>query len=91
MTVINTPVAKMFCIDDAPFWTKCRVWIKKLGVKRQTHPSTPAFYYEKFQTYGNIIHTHQVYSAFGHILLYLPKKTLATHPFLRFLFPCVSK
>ena len=83
MTVINTPVAKMFCIDHAPFWTKCWVWIKKLGVKRQTHPSTLAFYYEKFQTYGKIIHTHQVCSEIGHILLHLPKKNLATHPFLR--------
>jgi len=76
MTVINTPVAKMFCIDRAPFWTKCWVWIKKLGVKRQTHPSTLAFYYEKFQTYGKIRHTHQVYSVIGHILLHLPKKNL---------------
>ena len=72
MTVINTPVAKMFCIDHAPFWTKCWVWIKKLGVKRQTHPSTLAFYYEKFQTYGKIIHIHQVCSVIGHILLHLP-------------------
>lgn len=92
MTVINTPVAKMFCIDDAPFWTKCWVWIKKLGVKRQTHPSTPVenfFIMKNFKRMG--IHTHQVYSAIGRILLYLPKKNLATHPFLRFLFPCISK